>query len=285
MIQRTLSVPTADGAVLGATEHLPDGPLATDATTVVLAHGWILSSENWTPVVEEVLSHRAVRVITYDQRGHGRSSWGRNTAPTIASLGQDLETVIEATADHGPLVLGGHSMGGMTVLSYAASHDDVIHERVKGLLLESTAASVGDRKPLRGESVAMALASRVPLLRTGMLVPTAALRRLNFGENAPAEGLRAGGRQMGRASLQAFGRYFPAIRDLDQVEGLAALADVPTHILVGTKDQVTPARWSRALHDGIPGSRLTVLPGKGHMLNYEATDIVADALIELIDQS
>ena len=65
---------------------------------------------------------------------------------------------------------------------------------------------------------------------------------------------------------------------------MAELADVPTHVMVGTKDRLTPVRWARRLHDGIPGSRLTVLPGKGHMLTHEATDTVADALIELIDQ-
>ncbi len=59
---------------------------------------------------------------------------------------------------------------------------------------------------------------------------------------------------------------------------------MPTHVLVGTKDRLTPVRWARSLHDGIPGSQLTVLPGKGHMLMHEATDVVADAIIELVDQ-
>lgn len=284
MPQRTLSIPAANGATLHATEYTPDGPLAEDAPTVLLAHGWILSSENWSPVAQEVLSHRDVRVIAYDQRGHGRSTWGTTSAPSMTTLSQDFATVIAATAPAGPLILGGHSMGGMTLLSYAGEHPDVIRDRVRGVLLLSTAAATGDRRGLPGEEFAMAVAARVPLLRTGMVVPGPYLRRINFGADAPAEGLRAGGRQMTRSSLQAFGRYFAAIRDLDGTAAFEVLGEVPTHVLVGSKDQITPARWSRALHDGIRESRLTVLPGKGHMLNYEATDTVADALIELIDQ-
>ncbi|KGN37962.1 alpha/beta fold hydrolase [Knoellia subterranea] len=281
---RTLSIPTPDGAVLHATEYTPNSPLAPDAPTVVLAHGWILSSENWAPVVREVLSHRAVRAITYDQRGHGRSTWG-SSAPSIPLLGDDLATVIAAVSPTGPLVLGGHSMGGMTVLAYAGQRADVVRDRVRGVALVATAHDVSDRRNVRAEAAAMAVAARIPLLRTGMVVPGAILTRLNFGENPPAEGVHEAGRQMSRASLQAFGRYFPAIRDLDEARALEVLAEVPTHVVVGAKDRITPARWSRALHAGIRDSRLTVLPGRGHMLNYEATDVVADALIELVDGS
>lgn len=279
----TLSIPAPHGATLAATEFLPDTTPDADMPTVVLAHGWTLTRASWEPVVREIQSHRAVRVVTYDQRGHGRSSWGSVRAQSIKALADDLAAVVAATAPTGPLVLGGHSMGGMTVLAYAGRHTTELRDRVRGVALVSTTASVQGRREIRGEALAMAVASRVPLLRTGMVVPGSLLRGANFGENADKGAVREMVRTIGRTSLATTGRYFASIRDHDESEALAELAEVPTHVLVGTQDRLTPVRWARSLHDGIPGSRLTVLPGKGHMLTHEATDTVADALIELID--
>ena len=281
--ERTLSIPAPHGATLAATEFVPGTTPAPDAPTLVLAHGWTLTRASWEPVVREVQSHRAVRVVTYDQRGHGKSSWGSVKEQSIKGLADDLAAVIEATAPTGPLVLGGHSMGGMTLLAYAGRHAPVVRERVRGVALLSTTATVEGRREVRGEALAMAVAARVPLLRAGMFVPSSTLRRLNFADDATT-GVRETTRAIGRTSLATMGRYFASIRDHDETEAMAELADVPTHVLVGTKDRLTPVRWARSLHDGIPGSRLTVLPGKGHMLTHEATDTVADALIELIDQ-
>lgn len=281
---RTLSIPAANGATLSATEFLPSPTPDPDAPTVVLAHGWTLARESWEPVVRELQSHRAVRVITYDQRGHGRSTWGTVRAQSIKALADDLATVIAATAPTGSLVLGGHSMGGMTLLAYAGGHPSEFRDRVRGVALVSTTASIEGRPEVRGEALAMALAARVPLLRTGFFAPARVLRDMNFGEDPDKGHVRDTVRLIGRTSLATTGRYFASIRDHDETESLAEFGDVPTRILVGTKDRLTPVRWARSLHDGIPGSQLTVLPGKGHMLTHEATDIVADALIELIDQ-
>lgn len=284
MSDRTLRIPAPSGAMLAASELMPQGTPDPGAPTVVLAHGWTLGRESWAPVVRELQSHRPVRVITYDQRGHGGSTWGSARSMSIKGLAEDLAAVIEATAPTGPLVLGGHSMGGMTVLAYAGAHRSTFRDRVRGVALVSTSASLEGRPEARGEAIAMALAARVPLLRAGMFVPSRVLRELNFGENPDKQHVRDMTRLMGRTSLATMGRYFASIRDHDETASLDELAGVPTHILVGTKDRLTPVRWARSLHDGIPGSRLTVLPGKGHLLTHEATDVVADALIELVDQ-
>ena len=75
------------------------------------------------------------------------------------------------------------------------------------------------------------------------------------------------------------GQYFPALEALDERASLAALGTISTTILVGEKDRLTPVSYARALHHGIPGSRLIELPGKGHMLGYEAPEVVVDALV------
>ena len=114
---RSYLVTTPDGVHLTVREVGPtDAPL-----TVVFAHGFCLRmgafhfqrmrlSEEWDS---------QVRMIFYDQRGHGRSGEAPPETYTITQLGKDLETVLQVIAPRGPIVLVGHSMGGMTVLSHA----------------------------------------------------------------------------------------------------------------------------------------------------------------------
>lgn len=284
MSEHQLSIPAAHGATLSATEYAPEGTQGPGAPTLILAHGWTLAREIWLPVVRELQLHRDVRVIAYDQRGHGRSTWGSVTAQPITALGDDLASVISATAPTGPLVLAGHSMGGMTVMAYAGGHPKVFRKRVRGAVLISTTASVHGRREVPAEAVAMAVASRLPLIRTGMLIPDRRLRQLNFGVDADEAGVREAMQIIRRTPLATTGRYFASLRDHDETASLAEFGDVPTHIMVGSKDKLTPVRWARSLHDGIPGSRLTILPGRGHMLTHEATHAVADALIEQLDR-
>lgn len=280
---RTLSIPAPNGAMLSATEHLPGGPTDADLPTVVLAHGWTLTRQSWARVVREVQLHRAVRVITYDQRGHGRSSWGSVTSHPITDLGDDLAAVIGATAPTGPLVLGGHSMGGMTVMAYAGRHARAFEDRVRGTVLVSTAASIPDRKAIPGEALVMGAMARIPFVSLRP-APAGIHRWTNFGEDPEPAAVREVGRMINATPLKTTGRYYASLAALDENEALATIATRPAHVLGGTKDRITFFRWIRSLHEGIPDSEFTILPGKGHMLPYEATDVVADAIIGMIDQ-
>lgn len=282
MIGRKLVVPASDGALLRVEEHLPDGPVPDGAPVVVLAHGWTLTRASWRPVIEELLARRAVRVVAYDQRGHGGSTMGE-VEPTVRMLGEDLATVISAMAPNGPLVLGGHSMGGMTILAYAGQHHDELVARVRGVVLASTAASIEGRRPIPFEGFVMRVCRLAPGIPPGLLVPVAAQRRLSFGEAARPEDVLDAVHQIQRTKMPTIGRFFTAISEHNEIDALAHLESVPTHILVGSRDRLTPERWSHVLHEEIPGSRLTVLDGLGHMLTYEATDVVTDALAAMVD--
>ena len=85
-----------------------------------------------------------------------------------------------------------------------------------------------------------------------------------------------------RTSLPTMGRWFLALQEHDESAALAHLGAVPTRVLVGTADRLTPVRDARALTNGIRGAQLSVLPGLGHMLTYEAPDAVADAIGDLL---
>ncbi|MCW2535657.1 MAG: putative hydrolase or acyltransferase of alpha/beta superfamily, partial [Modestobacter sp.] len=145
LVQRqTVAVTTTDGARLHATVEGPD-----DApVTLVLAHGWTLAQAAWDDVAAELAGRVAaggLRLVRYDQRGHGRSTWGSAEQVSIDLLGEDLAGVLDETTPTGPIVLAGHSMGGMTIMCLAAAHPDLFGPRVRGVALIDTSA--GDLAP------------------------------------------------------------------------------------------------------------------------------------------
>ena len=282
MSPRTFTVATGDGTLLRVQEHAgANAPRGDDRPTVVLAHGWTLTRESWLPVVGPLVD-AGVRVVTYDQRGHGGSSPLRGET-SVRILGDDLAAVLDVVAPHGPVVLGGHSMGGMTAMAYAGLHPADFRSRVVGVVLVSTSAD-DLRNPLRAvEARAMAVAARLPRIPAGRLVTRRGQRRLLFGVDADPAQVQATRDMVARTSLPTLGRFFGALAEHDESEALEALDGIPTLVLVGDRDKLTPPRHSHRLAELVPHAELRELPGRGHMLMYEATDEVVDAFRAVLD--
>jgi pimeloyl-ACP methyl ester carboxylesterase len=269
-----VQVYAAATAVAGLTGSLPGAPPGS-SPTVVLAHGWTLTHASWLPVVDR-LTEQGLRVVTWDQRGHGRSGHIRGPA-TERSLGDDLAAVLAVVAPDGPLVLGGHSMGGMTVMAYAGLHPREFTDRVTGVVLVSTVAdSLGQRLPVRTGRV-MKLVARLPRIRAGRFVTLAGQRRLLFGPGADAAHVVLTREQVAATTLPTMGRFYQAIAEHDEARALSHLDGIPTVVLVGDRDRLTPPRDSERIAELVPHAQLRLLPGRGHMLAYEATDEVVDA--------
>jgi pimeloyl-ACP methyl ester carboxylesterase len=277
-VTRRFTLPVGEGAILQAQEYLPRGPVDPTLPTVVLAHGWTLTRDAWLPVIDALLRDHPVRVIAYDQRGHGESTMGRPEQASVRLLGEDLHALIETLVPSGSVVLGGHSMGGMTIMAYAGAHHPEFVSRVRGVTLVGTAASVQGRTPVPLESFVMGVASRAPGIAPHFLVPTRVQGPMLFGKGADPADVRTAVAMIQRTKMPTIGKFFHAIGDHDEIESLAHFVDVPTDILVGSKDRLTPVKWARMLQESISGSTLTVLPELGHMLTYEATDDVAASL-------
>src|SRR4051794_6674450 len=141
---RTALVQAGAGVVL-AVEGI--GPLKAPLTAV-FGHGHTLWRASWTsqrrPLAAELATgngHRAAaRLVFYDQRGHGRSGRGRPENSTIEQLARDLAAVLQARAPRGPVVLVGHSMGGMTIMGLAAIQPETFGSRIVGVALLSTSS-------------------------------------------------------------------------------------------------------------------------------------------------
>jgi pimeloyl-ACP methyl ester carboxylesterase len=291
-----------DGSSLAAWVSEPADGAAPVAATVVLVHGWTLAAAAWDRSVAALAAARAdLRVIRYDQRGHGASRGRprpaealtggpapaveapRVAAASIRRLGDDLVAAVEQLAPQGPLVLVGHSMGGMAVLSAVGAHPGVLAGRPCAVLLCSTSAG---SLSAAGRPLAPLMAA-LATLPENVLVPRAPrllTQRTSYGPGVDpalvAETLRAIGPVSGRST----GEWFAALMAHDETAALPALAaaGVPVRVLVGDADRMTPPSHAHALAEALPGAGLTVVPGAGHMLFVERPDVVVEAVLGLL---
>ncbi|WP_219419495.1 alpha/beta fold hydrolase [Pseudonocardia nigra] len=284
------SVETADGVRLHVeVDGPPDAPV-----TVVLAHGWTLDLRVWGPVARALAAGPApARVVRYDHRGHGGSSPVTPETMTIEQLADDLAVVIAEVAPDGPLVIGGHSMGGMTLMALAERHPHLV-ERAAGIALVATASGGLTEKPFglppRQAALVRAAEERIygsrrwadrttlgsprllaPGLRWLLLGPEAGpvARRITFDTVAACRPLTLSG-------------FRPTLDAHERDAALEAFAAIPTVVLVGTRDRLTPVRAARRIAAALPSAELTVFPGAGHMLPVERVSEVATRIGALV---
>lgn len=250
--------------------------------TVVFAHGWTLAHTVWIPFIELIQAAHNVRIIAYDQPGHGRSTLGTDYRATIRALGETLADVLESTVPDGPVILVGHSMGGMTIMAYAGAHPEEIGDRVRGILLTGTSAGDITRRFKGVESVVMRAIHRAPMIPTGNFITQRGQRHSLFGDRCKPEDLAFTVKVMASTPLPTLSRYYLALMDHDETENLGHLSRTSTVFMVGEKDRLTSTRHARRMHTAVPGSRLVVVPGAGHMLMFEAPDLLAIELTHLL---
>ncbi|WP_328386351.1 alpha/beta hydrolase [Streptomyces sp. NBC_00400] len=278
----TLTVTSADGARLYAEVHGPE-----DAPAVVLAHGWTCSTAFWAPVVRDLAAEH--KVVVYDQRGHGRSSAAGPAGHSTRALADDLVAVLEATLRPDErAVLGGHSMGGMTIM--AAAGRPQLRERAAAALLCSTgmadlpaASRVFPLRSPQGRRRAhrLMLHSRTPL---GPVSPLAkrALKYATMGPGATAEQIEACARIVHACPPGVRARWGRVLAGLELTGDVGRL-ELPTAVIAGTADRLTPLVHARRLASVLPDCLgLTELPGRGHMTPVEDPGAVAGRLRALV---
>jgi pimeloyl-ACP methyl ester carboxylesterase len=267
--------------------------------TVVLSHGFTVDSAEWDPQID-ALAHRA-RVVSWDQRGHGRSGWGDPRNATIDQLGRDLAAVVEAVAPAGRVVLGGHSMGGMSVLALARQHPGWFGTRVAGVFLVATSAGdLVSGGPLGVLHAAARRAGVLPMVLQGarLAAPLAdqlpwrdsalgrwLVRRLAFTGEATDEEVRRLQSVTESVPLPVTSAFSSTLLDHDESAALPALARVPTTVVAATDDRVTPVAHGRRIAEELgPRARLVLVDGAGHAVNQTHHEVVDAALLDLVDR-
>lgn len=278
--RRTVESP--GGARISVVDHPATRP-STRGPTLVLAHGWCLSHETWNPVVAELQRRRPrLRVISYDQPGHGHSSRGDSRAVQVSDLGTTLRAVIDATVPSGELVLAGHSMGGMAIMSLAGLAPELVRDRVRGVGFFGTAAQLR-RRGIPGERFVMWVLARLPATAGGLPTTPKLTAAHLFGEGPDPEAVLATARMTRTTPANVVADWFSVVTRFDLRATLTPFAEVRTVVVIGSRDRLASISAGRRLTALVPGSTFWSVPGKGHMLTYEATHTVADKLELLLD--
>ena len=257
-----------DGAVL---DGVVAGP--ADGAMVVLSHCWTGSRATWEPVAARLVA-AGRRVVLYDQRGHGASTIGPD-GPTVEQLGEDLAAVLE-TVDAHDAVVAGHSLGGMTIQALAIARPDVVAARVKAVVLAGTAGFGLGVRPLAAVDRFVIGNRTVERLLAGRLGPL--LVRGTVGRHPRQAHLVATRDAYLSLPTDVRLQFLVGIQAMDFREGLPRVA-VPTTVVVGSRDLLTPRRLGRALAAAIPGAHLVEIAGAGHMLPYEEPDRLAELIL------
>jgi pimeloyl-ACP methyl ester carboxylesterase len=229
------------------------------------------------------------RVVVYDQRGHGRSPEAGPGGYSTRALADDLEAVLKATLEPGQkAVLGGHSMGGMTLM--AAAGRAAVREHGAAVLLCSTGSSRLTAESLvlpiragalRTRMTAAVLAARAPLGPV-TAVSKVILKYATMGRGSAPDRVDVCARIVHACPRSARVAWGHVLGELD-LEARVRELRLPTAVIAGTQDRLTPPVHARAIAAALPQSLgLTELAGMGHMTPVEAPEVVTAKLRELV---
>lgn len=283
---------------LGRLRGTPIGPIAsfdgtplhvetigTGSPTIVLSHGYSLNLTSWHYQIRDLADYR---LVLYDHRGHGRSGAASGGDWSLEALARDLDAVLRA-AGQGPVVVVGHSMGGMAALKYCELFPEAVGERVVGLVLaDTTAADVmagvlpGGARRLEAAVQALQEAA-IPALawldprradrlrkRASDLVWLGA-RFTNFGPKASPAQISFVEQMFQATPMETILALLPAMKGLD-VTNVLEVIDVPTLVVVGALDRLTPPGAARRIAAAVKRAELVTIAAAGHMVMMERPD-------------
>jgi pimeloyl-ACP methyl ester carboxylesterase len=220
--------------------------------TMVLVHG---AGENHLVWSTQLRRIDGVTVYALDLPGHGKS--GGKGRSSVGNYVEVMRGCLDALGVN-RAVLTGHSMGGAIAQQFALTYP----AHTAGLILVATGAKL-----------------RVtPQVLTGILTDTEAtldlVTRFAWGPDAPAQMVQLGHAQMAETSPQVAAGDYAACDAFDVRERLEQII-VPTLVIGGTADQMTPFKYAEFLAEKIPGAKLVRIEGAGHMVMLEQPELVA----------
>jgi pimeloyl-ACP methyl ester carboxylesterase len=247
--------------------HTPDGKTAYfeagERRPLVLLHGFPLSKAMWQPQLDGLAD--VARVLAPDLPGFGGSRTF-DGQPTVDAMADRVAEFLDGLQIREPAVIGGLSMGGYVTLAFARRHAG----RLRGLVLADTRAEPDDEAGRGGREKTIALARQSgPGAVIDQMVPNLFAAASVTRRPALADAIR----ELGAAqSTEGVVAALQAMRDRPDARPHLGSIAVPTLILVGAEDALTPPARSELMHGAIQGSRLVVLPGAGHVANLEQSE-------------
>ncbi len=267
--------------------------------TIVFCHGYTLSREVWH---YQLLGLAAdARLVCWDQRSHGRSGHSEPDRVSIGQLGEDLAAVLAATVPGGgPVVLVGHSMGGMTIMALADEHPELFGTKIIAVALISTTAYLVDATawlplPLRpvarlagpallkGSSTGRRAALVERLREAGGDLAFLSTRFIAFSDPDVSPTVVDFLEHVIRATpIDVVAEFYQALLAHDRRAALPVIGKVPTVVITGADDRLIPAGQAAELAAAIPGARLVLVPEAGHVVILERPEVVTEEISDLV---
>ncbi len=291
------AVETSDGVQL----HVEVDERGALGPTVVFCHGYALNQDCWHFQRRDLGD--VGTLVFYDQRSHGRSGRSPREEVSIGRLGADLGELLDALVPSGPVVLVGHSMGGMSVMALADQRPDLFGERVRGVALVATGADqvverlLGVRGELgrtltrrvgkAGTAVVAAASRQADLIdsvrRSGSDLGYVLTRRLAFGrKDVPPSLVEMTVGMLAGTPVGVIADFLPQFVLYDTTAALAALARTEALVIGAVRDHVTPIQHSRDILTLVPHAEYLEIPDAGHMVMLEYPDLVTAHLRALV---
>ena len=248
-----------------------------EGNPIVLLHGFPLDSTMWAAQVS-ALAGAGYRVVTPDLRGFGESDFDppKPRAYTLEALADELHVLLEGI-DALPCALAGLSMGGYVALAYIKKYPCDL----RGLVLIDTKAEADTPEGKQGREKMMDLVRREGARAVAdQMMPT-----MLAADPAPDPRVAASLRAMMEACPpRTIEHALAAMRDRPDRSGELAAIHVPTLVVVGEADALTPPAGAEAMARKIPGAQFVTIPGAGHMSPMEQPEQVNRAMISFLDR-
>ncbi len=285
-----LEIPGADGAVLHVEmEGAPQGPV------LVFTHGWGLSSRVWAEARADLGDRFGL--VFWDLPGLGRSD-RPGGGYSLEGFAEDLHAVIDSLPDDRPVILVGHSIGGMTVQTFCARHPELLNRRVTAIVLENTTHT----NPLETMILSRVFRPLQPMIRLALKLDTVlspALWLMNWqawlsGSTHVAALLAGFGARPTREQLDRTARLPTKNSPAVQARGNLAMLrwsitddlpriDVPALVFAGGRDLITREEAGEAIAAALPQARLVRVEDAGHMGPVEKAAFYNEQIADFAD--
>ncbi|QGU05115.1 alpha/beta fold hydrolase [Corynebacterium comes] len=286
-IDRTGTV-DSDGIRIHWYEYGGTGP------TILFLHGFSLASESFYRQVNHLRERwPSARILLYDARGHGQTGRVDPARCTVAGVADDALAVLQARDVRGPVILVGHSLGGLVALNLVRRCPDSFRERIAGIVLVSTSIEA-----LADQGLPQLLASPVAdqvnnavetqpdearkfrQQAAAILAPTLAVAI--FHRPIDYDIIQFHAAMIHETPLETFVGFFDDLQIHDELAAGPYLQGIPGYVIAGEKDNVTPLGQAERLIEVWPEAWLQTAPDAGHMIPLEAPEILNAAIDRLM---
>lgn len=274
-----------------------DGADGAGDLTVIFAHGYALNLDCWH------FQRKALRgtgkLVFYDQRSHGRSGRSPRKSVSIDQLGRDLYGIVSEFAQTGPVVLIGHSMGGMSIMALADQHPELFGDRIVGVGLLSTSAGGLDREAIalpglpgrlirRFATPTLAALARIPDVvergrKAGTDISFVLTRMYSFGSPVPRSYTEFVNEMISGTPISVISDFYPIFALHDKNVALEVFQKVECVVICGDDDHLTPFEHSEAIARAVPGAELVYVPQCGHLGFLEHHEVFTDGLRSMVE--